>query len=117
MPFCLLSLLLFIIIIIDIIISTIIIIIINKNKYDINPNQIVKRQLHFIRLNHVLFWLILLLLFIIIIIIIILFFIYLWSKFMSMIKLIAKATVYNGVYLHITINKVSKATIWINKNT
>ena len=42
MPFCLLSLLLFIIIIIDIIISTIIIIIINKNKYDINPNQIVK---------------------------------------------------------------------------
>ena len=55
MPFCLLSLLLFIIIIIDIIISTIIIIIINKNKYDINPNQIVKRQLHFIRLNHVLF--------------------------------------------------------------
>ena len=55
MPFCLLSLLLFIIIIIDFIIAIIIIIIINDNKYDINPSQIGKRQLHFIRLNHVLF--------------------------------------------------------------
>ena len=56
MPFCLLSLLLFIIII-DFIIAIIIIIIIiiNDNKYDINPSQIGKRQLHFIRLNHVLF--------------------------------------------------------------
>ena len=27
----------------------------NKNKYDINPIQIGQRQLHFIRLNHVLF--------------------------------------------------------------
>ena len=27
----------------------------NKNKYDINPIQIGKRKLHFIRLNHVLF--------------------------------------------------------------
>ena len=55
MPFCLLSLLLFIIIIINFIIAIIIIIIINDNKYDINPSQIGKRQLHFIRLNHVLF--------------------------------------------------------------
>ena len=57
MPFCLLLLLLsFIIIIIDFIIAIIIIIIIiNDNKYDINPSQIGKRQLHFIRLNHVLF--------------------------------------------------------------
>ena len=58
MLFCLLSLLLFIIIIIDFIIAIIIIIIIiiiNDNKYDINPSQIGKRQLHFIRLNHVLF--------------------------------------------------------------
>ena len=56
MLFCLLSLLLFIIIIIDFIIAIIIIIIIiNDNKYDINPSQIGKRQLHFIRLNNVLF--------------------------------------------------------------
>ena len=55
MPFCLLSLLLFIIIIINFIIAIIIIIIISDNKYDINPSQIGKRQLHFIRLNHVLF--------------------------------------------------------------
>ena len=57
MPFCLLSLLLFIIIIdfIIAIIIIIIIIIINDNKYDINPSQIGKIQLHFIRLNHVLF--------------------------------------------------------------
>ena len=55
MPFCLLSLLLFIIIIDFIIAIIIIIIIINDNKYDINPSQIGKRQLHFIRLNHVLF--------------------------------------------------------------
>ena len=54
MPFCLLLLLSFIIIIIDFIIA-IIIVIINGNKYDINPSQIGKRQLHFIRLNHVLF--------------------------------------------------------------
>ena len=44
-----------IIILLLLLLIMIIVIIITKNKFDINPIQIGKRQLHFIRLNHVLF--------------------------------------------------------------